>query len=56
MLNNLYENCIYIFTNLIIFIDERMGIRLSVKDRYEKSEKLLLFYLVDPDKYRYKNL
>ena len=56
MLNNLYEHCIYIFTNLAIFIDERMYIRLTVKDRYEKSEKLLLFYLVDPDKYRYKKM
>ena len=56
MLNNLYENCIYIFTNLLIFIDEKMDIKLTVKDRYGKSDKILLFYLVDPDKYRHKKL
>jgi hypothetical protein len=56
ILNNLYENCIYIFINLIIFIDEKMDIKLTIKDRYEKSEKILLFYLVDPDKFRHKKI
>jgi len=56
ILNNLYENCIYIFINLVIFIDEKMDIKLTIKDKYEKSEKILLFYLVDPDKYRHKKL
>ena len=56
ILNDLYENCIYIFINLSIFIDEKMDIKLTVKDVFEKSEKILLFYLVDSDKYRYKKL
>ena len=56
MLNNLYENCIYIFINLTIFIDEKMDIKLTIKDIYEKSEAILLFYLVDVDKYRNKKL
>ena len=56
MLNNLYENCIYIFINLTIFIDEKMDIKLTIKDIHEKSEKILLFYLVDADRYRNKKL
>ena len=56
MLNNLYENCIYIFINLTIFIDEKMDIKLTIKDIHEKSEKILLFYLVDADRYRHKKL
>ena len=45
-----------VFVNLAIFVDEKMEIKLTIKDRYEKSEKILLFYLVDPDKFRHKKI
>ena len=57
ILDNLYINCIYIFTNLILFIDEKMNIKLTVqKNKSEKSEIIFLYFLVDIEKYYNKKL
>ena len=57
MLDNLYINCIYIFINLIIFIDEKMNIKFTIqKNKSEKSEKIFLYFLIDPEKYYNKKL
>ena len=57
ILNNLYINCIYIFINLIIFIDEKMNIKFTLQsNKNEKSEKIFLYFLIDPEKYYNKKL
>ena len=57
ILNKLYVNCIYIFINLIIFIDEQMNIKLTLqKNQSEKSELIFLYLLIDPEKYYKKKL
>ena len=45
-------NCIYLFLNFVIFIDEKMNIKL--KNINEKSKIILLYFLADPEKYNNK--
>jgi hypothetical protein len=57
ILQNLYINCIYVFFNLNLFIDENLNIKLTVQsDKIEKSRKILLYYLIDPIKYNNKKI
>jgi hypothetical protein len=53
-MNDLYINCIYIFVNLVIFIDENMNIKLTLDKN--KTEKIFLYFLIDPEKYINKKL
>jgi hypothetical protein len=53
-MNDLYINCIYIFVNLVIFIDENMNIKLTLEKN--KTEKIFLYFLIDPEKYINKKL
>ena len=56
-LDSLYINCVYIFTNLIVFLDEKMNIKLTLqKNKSEKSEIIFLYFLIDPEKYYNKKL
>ena len=45
-------NCIYLFLNFVIFIDEKVNIKL--KNINEKSKIILLYFLADPEKYNNK--
>ena len=54
IMNDLYINCIYIFVNLVIFIDENMNIKLTLDKN--KTEKIFLYFLIDPEKYINKKL
>ena len=54
IMNDLYINCIYIFVNLVIFIDENMNIKLTLEKN--KTEKVFLYFLIDPEKYINKKL
>ena len=54
IMNDLYINCIYIFVNLVIFIDENMNIKLTLEKN--KTEKIFLYFLIDPEKYINKKL
>ena len=45
-------NCIYLFLNFVIFIDEKMNIKL--KNINEKSKIILLYFLAYPEKYNNK--
>ena len=55
ILQNLYINCIYLFINFNIFIDEKMNIKLTVqKSLSSKSKIIFLYFLIDPDKYMNK--
>ena len=57
ILDNLYINCIYIFINLIIFINQKMNIKLTLQtNKNEKSGKIFLYVLIDPEKYYNKKL
>lgn len=53
-MNDIYINCIYIFVNLVIFIDENMNIKLTLEKN--KTEKIFLYFLIDPEKYINKKL
>jgi len=52
ILENLEINCIYLFLNFVIFIDEKMNIKL--KNINEKSKIIFLYFLTDPEKYNNK--
>ena len=54
IMKDLYLNCIYIFANLGIFIDEKMNIKLTLQKN--KTEKMFLYFLIDPEKYNNKKL
>ena len=57
ILQNLYLNCIYLFVNMIIFIDDKFNIKLTVQKNLGPNSKIiLLYYLIDPDKYINKKL
>ena len=57
IMDKLYVNCIYIFINLIIFIDENMNIRLTIqKNQNEKTELIFVYLLIDTEKYYNKKL
>ena len=57
ILQNLYINCIYLFINFNLFIDEKMNIKLTVqKSLSSKSKIIFLYFLIDPDKYMNKKL
>ena len=57
IIQNLYLNCIYLFVNMIIFIDDKFNIKLTVqKNLVPNSKIILLYYLIDPDKYINKKL
>ena len=57
IMDKLYVNCIYIFINLIIFIDENMNIRLTIqKNQNEKTELIFVYLLIDREKYYNKKL
>ena len=57
ILQNLYLNCIYLFVNMIIFIDDKFNIKLTVQKNIGPNSKIiLLYYLIDPDKYIHKKL
>ena len=57
ILQNLYINCIYLFFNLNIFIDEKMNIKLTIQKSLSlKSKIILLYFLIDPDKYMNKKI
>ena len=56
-LENLYVNCIYIFFNLILFIDEKFNIKFSIhKNDNIVTKKILLYYLSDSNKYNNKKI
>ena len=44
-------NCIYLFLNFVIFIDEKMNIKLK---KIEKSKIIFIYFLTDPEKYNDK--
>lgn len=54
-LDKLFKNCIYIFFNLILFVDEKLNVKLTVhrKDNIT-SKKFLFYYLFDVNKYNIK--
>ena len=54
IMKDLYLNCIYIFANLGIFIDEKMNIKLTLQKN--KTEKMFLYFLINPEKYNNKKL
>jgi len=54
ILDNLEINCIYLFLNFVIFIDEKMNIKL--KNINEKSKTIFLYFLTDPEKYNNKKI
>ena len=54
IMKDLYLNCIYIFANLGIFIDEKMNIKLTLQKN--KTEKMFLYFLIDQEKYNNKKL
>ena len=57
IIQNLYLNCIYLFVNMIIFIDDKFNIKLTVqKNLVPNSKIILLYYLIDPDKYINKKM
>lgn len=57
ILQNLYINCIYLFFNMILFVDEKFNIKLTTqKSLGSKSKIILLYYLIDPDKYMNKKI
>ena len=54
---NLYINCIYLFFDLIIFMDEKMNIKLKTQNYLtSQSRIILLYFLIDPEKYMNKKL
>ena len=57
ILQNIYLNCIYIFFNMILFIDEKLNIKLTIQKSLSSQSKIIfLYYLIDPDKYMKKKL
>ena len=57
ILENLHINCIYLFINIIIFIDEKMNIKLTLNDKItERSKIILLYFLVDSEKYNNRKI
>ena len=51
ILQNIYLNCIYIFFNMILFIDEKLNIKLTIQKSLSSQSKIIfLYYLIDPDK------
>ena len=53
-IDNIYSDCIYVFFNLILFIDEKMNIKL--KFQKNKTKFILLYFLIDYEKYEKKKL
>ena len=57
ILEIIHINCIYLFINCMIFIDEKMNIKLTLKDNMnEKSKVIFLYFLIDPEKYNHKKI
>ena len=57
ILQNIYLNCIYIFFNMILFVDEKLNIKLTIQKSLSSQSKIIfLYYLIDPDKYMKKKL
>ena len=57
ILQNLYVNCIYLFINFNLFIDEKMNIKLTIqKSLSSKSKIIFLYFLIDPEKYMNKKI
>ena len=55
ILENLQINCIYLFMNFVIFIDEKFNIKLTLQKKInEQSRIIFLYFLVDPEKYKNK--
>ena len=52
LLQSIYLNCIYLFFNMLIFIDDKFNIKLTVQKSHGTNSKIIfLYYLIDPDKY-----
>ena len=57
ILENIHINCIELFINFNIFIDEKLNIKLGLKNNMnEQSKVILLYYLVDLEKYNNKKI
>ena len=54
---NLYVNCVYLFINFNLFLDEKMNIKLTIqKSISSKSKIIFLYFLIDPEKYMNKKI
>ena len=60
ILENIHANCIQLFINFRLFVDEKMNIKLTVNnnmtDMTENSKVLLLYFLIDIEKYNNKKI
>jgi hypothetical protein len=58
ILDKIHTNCIYLFINFMIFIDENMNIKLTLNkdNRIEKTKVIFLYFLIDPEKYNNKKI
>ena len=57
ILENIHTNCIELFINFNIFIDEKLNIKLGLKNSMnEQSKIILLYYLIDIEKYNNKKI
>ena len=57
ILNNIHINCIELFINFHLFIDDKWNIKLSTKNIIsEKSKVILLYFLIDSEKYNNKKI
>lgn len=50
LLENMKINCIYLFMNMTVFIDEKLNIKLTVQKYNKTSYKICLYYLLDYEK------
>jgi hypothetical protein len=53
-IETIYTDCIYVFFDLILFIDEKMNIKLKLQKN--KTRIILLYFLIDFEKYEKKKL
>ena len=53
-IETIHTDCIYVFFDLILFIDEKMNIKLKLQKN--KTRIILLYFLIDFEKYEKKKL